>query len=221
MKAYFISGIGADHRLFRYIRLPEAFEPIHLSWIEPARSEPLAHYAGRLAEKIDVDEPFVLIGLSLGGIMASEIAKISSPLTTIIISSVPVSKQLPPYFSLINRMRLHRLAHPAIGKMAAACKHLFTRGAENRKFIMDMIRDGDNKFISWGINAVLNWKNDTVPERLVHIHGKSDEVFPVRYVKPDYILKGSHSIVLSRSGEVNNILHRVLNGIPPSPGAHH
>ncbi|HCF62788.1 MAG TPA: hypothetical protein DEU93_00310, partial [Chitinophagaceae bacterium] len=72
MKAYCISGLGADERIFCNLHFPEALEPVYLKWIKPEPNETLEQYAMRLSEKIEGDEPFVLIGLSLGGMLALE-----------------------------------------------------------------------------------------------------------------------------------------------------
>ncbi len=91
MNAYFISGMAADERLFKEIMLPSAYKLQFLSWITPLCKESLSNYASRLANKIDRTEPFILIGLSMGGMMAVEIAKTLHPEKIILISSVPVT----------------------------------------------------------------------------------------------------------------------------------
>ena len=53
MKVYFISGLAADKRIFKNLRLPEGFEPVYLDWISPLKDESLRDYALRLAKKID------------------------------------------------------------------------------------------------------------------------------------------------------------------------
>src|SRR6266487_4519719 len=98
MKVYFISGLAADKRVFKHIQLPPGFEAVHLDWISPQKDESLANYALRLADNINRNEPFALVGLSFGGMLATEIAKRYHPAATILISSVPVSTQLPGYY---------------------------------------------------------------------------------------------------------------------------
>ena len=75
MKAYFIPGLAADKRVFRHIQLPGNFTPVFLEWIAPIKDETLPQYAYRLAEQIEINEPFIIIGLSFGGMLAVEIAK--------------------------------------------------------------------------------------------------------------------------------------------------
>ena len=124
MKVYFISGLAADKRVFKYIELPPDFEIVHLDWVEPLKNETLSHYSDRLSEKIDTGEPFSVIGLSMGGMIASEIAKRLNPLQTILISSVPASNHLPVYFRWASSMGLHKLVPVSFVKSLAIMKRL-------------------------------------------------------------------------------------------------
>ncbi|RYD69520.1 MAG: hypothetical protein EOP53_27030, partial [Sphingobacteriales bacterium] len=65
MKVYFISGLAADCRVFKRIQLPAGFESVYLDWIPPLPNESLQSYAMRMAESIDTNEPFALVGLSM------------------------------------------------------------------------------------------------------------------------------------------------------------
>jgi pimeloyl-ACP methyl ester carboxylesterase len=213
MNAYFISGIGADERMFVHTKLPEGFVPHHIRWIGPLKNESLADYAIRLAKKIDTTQPFILIGLSLGGIMSVEIAKRYQPITTILISSVPLSAQLPPYFATLAHLKLAAYTPPLFVKMATALKHrLFMRSKADREIMHNIIWSGDDHFIYWAMNAVLHWNNEILPNNLYHIHGTSDEVFPIKYCRPTHIIeKANHVMIMSRAEEVNEILREILD----------
>lgn len=212
MKVYFISGIAADGRLFRRVQLPPGFEAVYLNWIKPLKNETLKSYALRLAEKIEPEKPFILIGTSLGGIIATEIALSYAPLQVIIIGSVPVDTQLPGYYRLIEKLRIHRIVPGSLYNYSAKVKHHFTReDAEDKKVIIQMINETDPSFVRWGINAVLQWKNQELPNGLCHIHGTRDEIFPYRYTKPTHTIhKGDHVIVITRAAEVNRIVAEIL-----------
>ena len=212
MKVYFISGIGGDYRYFTHVRLPQGFEASYIHWIEPLSNEPLPEYAFRLTQQIDTSQPFVLIGLSLGGIMAVEIAKRIPPVCTILIGSIPLSSQLPPLYKIAGVLKLARLIPAPLIKIAAITKHKLTMpGAENRRIMREVIRDGNNLDISWGVDAVLKWKNDILPHPLFHLHGTRDEVFPFRRTTPTHIIpKGAHMFLLHRADAVNQILGEIL-----------
>ena len=212
MKVYFISGLGADRRVFTHIHLPEGYEAVHLDWILPVKNESLGAYALRLAEKINTREQFVLVGLSMGGMIASEISKKYPPVTTILLSSVPVSNQLPSYFKIVHLLRLHKALPVRLIKSATVIKHFFSTKTTGDKILLrQVIADSDPVFVRWAIDAILKWKNETVPKPLWHIHGAKDEILPVRFTKPTHtISKGTHMMVMTKAPELNRLLTEAL-----------
>ena len=212
MKVYFISGLGADKRVFKNILVPSHCEIIHLDWIPPHKKETLTAYSLRLAKKINVDEPFSLVGLSMGGMIAAEIARNHPPAQLVIISSVPSSEQLPVYFKWAAMVNLHKLVPVTLGKSASIMKRLFTAETkEDKKVLKQIIRESDKKFIRWSVNAILNWKTIELPPSYIHIHGSRDEVLPLRYTQPTHTInKGGHLMIMNRAEEINRILQEVL-----------
>ena len=213
MKVYFVSGLAADNRVFKNIQLPAHCIPVFLEWIDPLKNESLKKYALRLAEGIDAGEPFAIIGLSMGGMITAEIAKEYKPAFTILISSVPCSKQLPLYFKAAGALRLHKMMPVSFVKSAAILKRVFTTETDEDKAILRaIIRDSDSKFIYWAMDAILKWENADPPSSYIHIHGTKDEVLPMRFTKPTHIVnKGGHMMVMNRAGELNTILKEVLS----------
>ena len=212
MKIYFISGLAADKRVFKYIEVPSSYEIVHLDWIEPLKNETLSAYSLRLAEKINTNESFALVGLSMGGMIAVEIARHCHPVQTILISSAASSDQLPVYFKWAAKLNLHKLVPVSMVKSAAIMKRLFTAETPEDKIILkQIIRESDPRFIRWAIDAILNWKSIKPPASYIHIHGSRDELLPIRYSRPTHAInKGGHLMVLNHSGEINKILREVL-----------
>jgi len=212
MKVYFISGLAADSRVFKNIRLPAHCEAVFLEWIAPLKKESLSSYASRLSAEIDTREPFAIIGLSMGGMMVSEIVKQLHPVATILISSVPASNQLPFYFKAAGALQLHKLVPVNMVKQAAKIKRVFTTETEEDKMILRaIISESDNDFIRWAMDAVLTWRNEVIPATYIHIHGTRDEVIPIRFTKPTHTIRNAgHLMVMNRSTEINKILEEVL-----------
>ena len=212
MKVYFICGLAADSRVFKHIELPVGYEQVCLEWIRPEKDEPLASYALRLAADINLNEPFALVGLSMGGMIAVEIAKQFKPETTILISSIPTAQHLPKYYRLASRLHLHQLIPITAIQKASILKRAFTtETTEDKQMLKDMIRKSDPAFIRWAMQAVLTWDNTEVPEKLVQIHGGRDAILPGRYTKPTHIINsGGHLMIMNRAGEINKILGEVL-----------
>ena len=215
MKVYFISGLAADRRIFKNIRLPNEFEAVHLDWVPPLKNESLRDYAIRLSEKIDTSEKYILVGLSMGGMVAVEIANRIHPALTVVISSIPISKHLPYYFRIAARLYLHKMIPIGLMKNAAIAKRLFTTETrEDKELLKTIIRASDSEFIRWSLTAILHWENEVVPEKFIHIHGSRDEILRMKYTKPTHIIsKAGHMMVMNRAEEINEILREVLGGI--------
>ncbi len=177
--------------------------------------ERLADYAVRLTGQIDTREPWLLIGCSLGGMMAVEIANRFSPVATILISSIPVNAHLPRYFRMAHRLRLNRLVSASFLKKATRIKHgLSVKSPTDRRLLRNMIEEGDDRFIKWAIDAVLRWENKTIPNPFFHIHGTRDEVFPIQFTRPTHtISKAGHLFLMTRPEELNNILREILGSL--------
>ncbi|HTL07989.1 MAG TPA: alpha/beta hydrolase [Chitinophagaceae bacterium] len=212
MKVYFIAGLAADERVFKHIQLPAPCTPVHLQWITPVSNETLAAYALRLAAAIDTREPFGLIGLSMGGMMAVEIAKHLTPARTVLISSVPAASQLPSYFKAAGRIGLHKWVPVQWVKSASLAKRVFTlETPEDKEMLRALIRESDNAFISWAMGAILQWKENEAPQSYVHIHGSRDAVLPLRNTRPTHVIAGGgHLMIMNRASEINRILSDVF-----------
>jgi pimeloyl-ACP methyl ester carboxylesterase len=217
IKVYFISGLAADSRIFKNIRLPEGWEIEHLDWIPPLAGEPLDSYALRLAERIDRSRPFALLGMSMGGMIAAILARHFTPLVTVIISSVPAPRFLPPYFKWGQKLGLHKIVPMRLLKSLSLIKRLFSAETNEDKMILrQVIRDSDPRFIRWAMDAILTWEGDELPPSYIQLHGSRDEVLPARYVRPHYLIKGAgHIMILNRAAEINAILERIFSGLNP------
>lgn len=211
MRVYLIPGLAADSRVFRHIRLPEGFEAHCLDWLRPEPDETLPQYALRMAGQIDTSEPFVLAGLSFGGMLATEIARAFNPHKTILIASIPHPSHLPGYYRWAWRAGVQRVVTPNILKNGVLIKRLLTAEAEDDKAIIrQMARDMDPYFIRWALKAIISWEGGELPG-LIHIHGTSDLILPHRYTRPSHIVpRGGHLMIFNRADEINAILREIL-----------
>ncbi len=71
---YIFSGLGADERVFQKLIFSD-HNTTYVKWILPEPNEPIEKYASRLVVQIKANNP-IFIGLSFGGIMAVEVAKL-------------------------------------------------------------------------------------------------------------------------------------------------
>jgi len=109
MNLYFISGLGADKRIFQKLVLPEHFSVHFIDWLPVSKDESLANYCRRLSEVIDTNRPFSLLGLSFGGVVAVEMSKILTPVQTVLISSFCLKQEVPRFYVFLSDTGLYKL----------------------------------------------------------------------------------------------------------------
>ena len=197
---------------FKRIKLPEGYEPVYLDWITPEKNESLTNYARRFSFLIKSDDAFILIGLSFGGMLACEIARLRNPLKTIIISSIATSMELPWYLKRAGRIGLHKAVPVKLLKAGTIVKNLMGAASkEDKAVIINYAKFADPELVRWSLHAIVNWVQ---PERLpgiIHLHGANDHMLPLKYTHPDYVIrKGGHLMVFNKADEVNKILSEVL-----------
>lgn len=211
MKIYFLSGLGADKTVFQFLDTPY-YEPVFIDWIPPFQNESLPAYAKRLQENF-IPNDSIVIGLSFGGMLATEMAKLHPTLKTILISSAKTSKEIPGFYQLGKFLPIHQAAPGALHKwFMLRAKWLFGLKDPASVYIYEtLIKNSDPVFNRWAINALLNWNNSVVPDNLVHIHGTHDKILPYKNVHCNYtIKKGEHLMVMDKAGEVSTIIRQVL-----------
>ncbi len=209
MNIYAISGLGADQRVFKYLSLPVKLIPLH--WLEPEPDEDLPHYAQRMCAKIDTSEPFILMGLSFGGMVASEMNKYLKPEKTILISSAATAKELPWFYIWAGRLRLLSFIPKALF-VPPLLVALYLFDTAQSKLMKGILDDTDRDFAKWAMIELCNWKNQDVPPQLVRIHGSSDKMMAIDQQKADYLIpQGGHFMIVDRAAEVSEAIEEVLN----------
>ena len=210
---YLFSGLGVDHRAFQNIDF-SGFEVTFIEWIMPTDNESLPAYASRLAQQIR-HKKFMLVGVSFGGMIAVEIAKILSPEKTILISSAKTSTEIPSPFRFSGRLRLHYLIPKRLLKKPNWINYkLFgITDQRNKRLLDDILQDTDPHFFKWAMTQIVLWKNKTIPDNVVHIHGTDDKILPYRFVACDIRIEhGGHFMVVDKADELNPILRNLLAG---------
>lgn len=208
---YLFSGLGADERVFQKLTFP-GFAVTVIQWITPVEGEPISQYATKLLPQITTTRP-ILIGLSFGGMMAIEVAKLSATTLVILISSAKKRTEIPFYFRVAGWLGLHLLLPTRLMMQANMISYcLFgAQGNEDRHLLKAILDDTDPRFLKWAINAIVLWKNLVIPEKIQHIHGTNDRILPVQFISCQYTIKGGgHLMAFNRSDEVQDILNTIL-----------
>ncbi len=215
MNVYFISGLGADKRAFSHIQLSNKHQAYYIDWLEPERNESLVDYATRMASSIDTHQPFALVGLSFGGIVAIEIAKQTGNPQVILISSISNRNQLPTGYRFLAAFGFHRTPLLAILKHGNAwVHHLFgVRSKRLKTYLDEMIQQTSMGYLRWALRSILHWQQKEKSNFVYHIHGDADKIFPIRNCSPDKIIpRAGHFMIVTHarllSDEMNKILEK-------------
>ena len=208
---YIFSGLGADKRVFQSMDF--SYCNAHfVEWIMPITNENIESYANRLISQIKHDYP-VLIGLSFGGIMAVEVAKRIETKKVILIASAKNQYEIPWYYRMSGKFNLHKLIPARLMKTPNVFSYWFF-GIENRtdkKVLKEILKDTDSTFLKWAINKIVQWKNEIEPKNVFHIHGTSDRILPIKYVKFDIkVNKGGHFMTLNKAEELSEIVRNEI-----------
>ena len=211
MKCFCISGLGADKRAFKFLSINH--ELIHVEWIKPTKNESISNYSKRLSSQINTNEPFMLLGLSFGGIIACELAKILNPQKVIHISSITNKKHLPLVFRLICAIGIHKII-PAVlmtPPMGLAYWFFGIEKQKNKKLLKEILDDTDKDFLKWAIGRLLNQEKIYQPENLIRVHGTNDKLLPLIDNSNVMTIKGGgHFMIIEQAAEVSKELNQIL-----------
>ncbi len=208
---YLIPGMGADARLFEGLqREGLAFQA--LDFIPAIPGESLKEYALRLGEGIDRSRPWIVGGVSLGGIMAGEIALAAGAESLVLISSVKNSTELPFYFKLAKWVPVYKLFSGGFLKRHGPKASHRGLQAWQIKILRDLRTDADDAFISWAIDAIVRWRRRGQPAQTLHIHGTQDFMFPSLFLGERVVVPGGrHVMVVTHAREIAAEVKRFLD----------
>ena len=214
---YLIPGLGADERVFRRLRLTG---PVRvLAWL-PLQSptEPLAHYAARLAEAVPPGQPCWLVGVSFGGLLALEIGRLRPLARVVLISSLQVASQLPLLLRVARSTGLYKLVPFGLLTHVPRLAQWFfgANGGSEYRLLRQILRDTDPAFARWATAQLLGWQSAGVPTAL-RIHGTHDRLLPLGGAPAEYQLAGAgHFLIVSHAGQVSQLLNSLVGENTPS-----
>ncbi|NBL66016.1 alpha/beta hydrolase [Flavobacterium sp. NST-5] len=211
---YFMPGMAASSAIFENIKLPENQFEIHLlDWLLPLPQENLKEYAKRISKGVKHENP-VLVGVSFGGVLVQEMAEFLKPRKVIIISSVKCNEEFPRRMKFAKKTKAYKIIPTG---MMQNVEFLARFSFTNKKFAQRLrlyekfMNMRDKSYLDWALEQIIFWDRTIPNESVVHIHGDSDEVFPVRYIK-NYIAVpgGTHIMIINKYKWLNENLPEII-----------
>ena len=205
-------GMAANPKIFEFISFPDSFVLHYLNWIQPNDDESLEVYALRMSKCIKHLNP-ILVGVSFGGILVQEIAKHIIVDKIVIVSSIKNNKELPLPMKMAKKTNAHKLLPTQwINSLDALALFAFGKGIQKRiKLYQKYLSEKDPNYLSWAINALVQWDQNYTLGKVIHVHGKNDTVFPVRNLdKPFIKIDGGHAAIITNARWFNNELPKLF-----------
>ena len=210
---YMMPGLAASSAIFeRIIFLEDSFEMMLLEWEIPLNNETLTEYAKRITQKIVHPNP-VLIGVSFGGILVQEMAQFIDARKVIIISSVKSNLEFPRRMKLAKKTKAYKLIPiTLLANIESLAKFSFgTKLGSQFKLYEKFLCVRDKRYLDWAVEQVILWERTVTDESVIHIHGDSDDIFPIKYIQNCIVVKGgTHIMILSKYKWLNENLPRII-----------
>lgn len=206
---YFFPGQGSDECIFEKIKLDSTYKKVYLSYPVPERKEDMRSYALRIAQEVDTTSPYSFIGVSLGGMLISELMSVYRPEKAIVISSAKCRSELPALYRFQKYIPLNRIVPAVTVKCCALILQPIVepdskRNKQERYMFRSMLGNKNPRYLKRTANLIINWDRETPAPGLIHIHGTKDHTLPLRNIHADHQLeKGSHMMVFTRGEELN------------------
>lgn len=210
INVYGIGGLGVDEQVFSKLKLN--FDLRIVKWIDTKPKEDLKGYAKRIANHIDTSKPFIIIGVSFGGMMAIELAQILKPERIILISSAIAKRNVPLAFRLVGQLGLLKFTPDFLMKPPGFLAYYFfgVKDKAHKVMLKQIISETDLKFLRWAINKIVRWDNHYMPNDITWIHGERDRL--LKYKNDDDLVlipNAGHFMVVTHSDDVSNELNEI------------
>jgi pimeloyl-ACP methyl ester carboxylesterase len=210
---YFFPGQGSDERIFSKISLDTNFHAVYITYPVPEKGATMTEYAQVISKQIDTNQRYIFIGVSLGGMICSELEDFLNPEKVIIISSAKCRKELPSRYRFQKAIPLYKLIPKGMIKSGARILQPIVEPdrRKNKDVFKSMLKSKSSTYYKRTVSMIINWDRKNCNNNIIHIHGTKDHTIPIRNVKAAFIIdKGSHMMTLTRGDEINKIIRSVL-----------
>lgn len=212
---YFVHGQGSDSRIFDSLKFNSDYKKVYLKYDTLASQKDMQSFAVQLINQIDTNETFVLIGVSLGGMISSELLNHIKPEKCILIASAKCARELPIRYRIQNKVPVYKLFSGHTLKNGAL--NLQSKiEPESKRFkstFDNMLINKSEDYYKNSVSMIMSWDKKDYQLGIYHIHGDNDHTIPLRNISNPYavIKGGSHMITLTHHAEVSYYLNEILD----------
>lgn len=211
---YFFPGQGSDKRIFDSLTIDSFYNKIFIEYPLPAKNTTLKEFAIQVSSQIDTTADYILIGVSLGGMICTELNDIMNPKKVIIISSAKNRSELPIRYKFQRVIPIYELFPPRMLKGGAKMMQPIVEPdrKKNKATFKSMLNNKNPKYIKRTIKMIVKWDKQSNLKKNYHIHGTKDHTLPLRkIIDADVVIKkGSHMMTLTKSKELSVAINELL-----------
>ena len=160
------------------------------------------------------DENPLLMGLSFGGMMAIEMAKIIPVKKLVLISTVKNRNELPRWIKCCGYLKLNKIFPLKSYKIFEPIQNynLGVATEEEKIMVRNFRKNVQQVYLDWAINEILNWKNNWQPSSYIHINGDNDRIFSAKKIKHFVCIKnGGHFMIMNMAAEISTQILSYIN----------
>jgi len=212
---YCFPGQGSDVRLFDSIQVDTTiFKLEFIEYGTPDKGMDMKGFAYSLIHRIDTLHPYILLGVSLGGMICVELNEILNPQKTIIISSAKNRSELPLRYRFQKAVPVYRLIPKSLLLAGAKMMQPLVEPdrKKNKETFKSMLHTKSAVYMKRTIHLLIQWEREEIKKKVYHIHGDNDHTLPLKKIQnPDFIVEnGSHMMTLTRGTEISRILNQLM-----------
>lgn len=211
---YVLHGQGSDHRLFDSLEFPAHYKVHFINYGLPEKNWTMKDFAYVLSQQIDTSQSFSLLGVSMGGMLCSEMAEFLNPKQVILISSANCREDLPFRYQFQRKIPLYKIIPKRLMFGGAKClQPLVEPDRKNNKATFKAMLGAKNAlYIKRTVAMIINWEKNTYNPNIIRIHGTKDHTLPYRKLKRvDFTIEnGSHMMTLTDFEKVQGVLDEIL-----------
>lgn len=181
-------GMGATASMYGP-RWKEEIPGMFHDWPEWCGETSISALAERMVHEHQIEDGDIVVGSSLGGIVAGEIAKLKQLQLVVLLGSAARKEEI---------QRILKLLHPLVDVSPLT----FIRACAGKLpgDLMEMFSQSDPRFMRAMTKAVFRWDGIHPSTRLIRIHGRYDRVIPPP-ATIDRLIAGGHLIAMTHPEE--------------------
>ncbi|MEX0774245.1 MAG: alpha/beta hydrolase [Phycisphaeraceae bacterium] len=184
---YTLPGMGANNRMYggAWRTLPEC---VFLNWPVHRGETSIASIARRIVDDAGIADGAVVIGSSLGGMVACEIARLRKLNALVLVGSATRKEEISRFLGAI---------HPLAG--LAPLEFVQRAAGKCPGELTGMFNVSDAAFIRAACRAIFAWEGlDSAAIAPLRIHGRRDRVIPLP-ADAHCVIDGGHLIAMTHA----------------------